>query len=113
MGTPKGVFRPACDISTGEGPFFVPTVSVFVREEELQFSRGRPVKPSPRLMVAPCQYAAAKTDYRLSPGRAILPDRSGFMLRYRLRLLFNSAVAKIPRPLLTGFFKTFTMRPEL
>src|SRR5262245_60102925 len=36
-----------------------------------------------------------------------------FMLRYRFRILFDSAVAKIPRPLLTGFFKTFTTRPEV
>jgi len=43
----------------------------------------------------------------------LVAGRGGLMLRYRLRLLFNTAVARIPRPLLAGFFKTFTMRPEL
>src|ERR1051325_541019 len=35
------------------------------------------------------------------------------MLRYRLRLLLNSAVSTLPKTALRGFFKTFTMRPEL
>jgi hypothetical protein len=34
-------------------------------------------------------------------------------IRYRLRLFFNALVALIPRRLLRGFFKTFTMRPEV
>jgi hypothetical protein len=38
---------------------------------------------------------------------------ASIMLRLQLRLAFNALVALIPRWMLTGFFKTFLMRPEV
>ena len=35
------------------------------------------------------------------------------MLRHRLRLIFDGLIAFIPRWMLTGFFKTFTSKPEI
>jgi predicted O-methyltransferase YrrM len=35
------------------------------------------------------------------------------MLRHRFRLIFNGLIAFIPQWMLTGFFKTFTSKPEL
>ena len=34
-------------------------------------------------------------------------------MRYRLRLAFNALVARVPRWMLAGFFKTFITRPEV